>query len=64
MYKPLKILQLIQNKTQVSNELVSRIEQDYNEGEESLMRWKQLPHKSPGSLGKKENDKYYKNLGS
>ena len=59
-----KVLQLIQKKTQVSNELVSRIEQDHNLGEESLLRWKQLPDKSPRSLGKEENDKYNKNSGS
>ena len=51
-------------KTQVSNELVSRIEQDHNYGEESLLRWKQLPHKSPRSLGKEEIDKYNENPGS
>ena len=51
-------------KTQVSNELVSRIEQGHNYGEESLLRWKQLPHKSPRSLGKEENYKYDKNSSS
>ena len=59
-----KVLQLIQKKTQVSNELVSRIEQEHNYGEESLLRWKQLPDQSPRSLGKEENDKYNKNPGS
>ena len=49
-------------KTQVTNELFSRIEQDHNYGEESLLRWKQLPHKSPRSLGKEENDKYKSRL--
>ena len=33
-----KVLQLIQKKAQVSNELVSRIEQNHNYGEESLLR--------------------------
>ena len=55
---------MIQEKTQVSNELVSRIEQDHNKGEESLLRWKQLPDKAPRSLGKEENDKYNKHPGS
>ena len=54
-----KVLQLIQKKTQVSNELVSRIEQEHNYGEESLLRWKQLPDKSPRNLRQGEG-KYHK----
>ena len=54
-----KVLHLTQNKKSSL-----RIGKDHNYGEESLLRWKQLPHESPRSLGKEENDKYNKNQGS
>ena len=59
------VLQFIQKKnSSLKGIFVSRIEQYHNYGEESLLIWKHLPHKSPRNLEKEESEKCNQNLGS
>ena len=59
MYKSLMFHNKIEIKIQVSNDLDSRINKIINKDKGGLQDDKHLPHKSPRSLKKEENGKYY-----